>query len=126
MEDVMTWIYNVAKKSFTHNGKLKFYALYAGATGYKDNTDYECEINKGPLPRGKYRIIGVPFTHAIAGAYTLRLKPDTHNEMCGRAGFLIHGDSRRQPGEASNGCIVLALNYRKNIWDSKDKEVIVE
>lgn len=122
----MTWVYNVTKKSFTHNGVLKFHALYAGATGYKNNTDYECEVNKGPLPRGKYRIVGVPFTHAVAGLYTLRLDPDAQNKMCGRAGFLIHGDSRSAPGEASNGCIVLSPVFRKAIWDSHDKEVIVE
>lgn len=121
----MTWVYDVRKKTFTHNGVYQFSARYAGAPGYKDNPDYECLINKGPLPRGKYRIVGIPFTHEIAGAYTLRLEPYAENNMCGRAGFLIHGDSRKNPGAASNGCIILAPRYRQQIYDSEDREVIV-
>lgn len=123
---MMTWVYNVRSKKFTWNGEFQFEARYAGATGYKNNPDYECIVNKGPLPRGRYRIVGVPFTHKIAGPFTLRLEPYSSNSMCGRAGFLIHGDSKKFPGEASNGCIVLLPNYRKRIWDSSDKEVIVE
>jgi len=113
-------------KTFKHNGEYKFSALYAGAPGYKDNPEYECLRNKGPLPRGRYRIVGVPFTHKNAGLFTLRLEPDKGNNMCGRDGFLIHGDSKKEPGKASNGCIVLAQNFRRKIWDSKDKVVIVE
>lgn len=30
----MAWIYNVMLKTFKHNGKYKFKALYAGAPGY--------------------------------------------------------------------------------------------
>lgn len=122
----MTWVYNVRTKTFTRNGEVRFKAKYAGAVGFKDNPDYECMKNKGPLPRGRYRIVGSPFKHEKAGIYTLRLEPDAHNKMCGRAGFLIHGDSRKDPGTASNGCIVLDFQFRTKIWDSNDKEIIVE
>ncbi|WP_395489487.1 tlde1 domain-containing protein [Cedecea davisae] len=121
----MTWLYDVKKKSFYRNGVFMFYALYAGASGYKNDSQYECVVNKGPLPRGKYRIIGAPFTHEIAGRFTLRLHPYATNNMCGRGGFLIHGDSIAHPGEASNGCIVAAPAYRRTIWESGDKEVLV-
>jgi len=113
-------------KTFKHNGEYKFSALYAGAPGYKDNPEYECLRNKGPLPRGKYRIMGVPFTHKEAGRYTLRLEPDKGNSMCGRNGFLIHGDSKKEPGTASNGCIILDPRFRKEIWKSGDRELIFE
>lgn len=122
----MTWIYDVNKNAFYHNGKFAFYASYAGAPGYKNKTEYECVRDKGPLPRGKYRIVGAPFKHHKAGPFTLRLEPHPSNNMCGRAGFLIHGDSRRAPGTASNGCIILDPKYRRDIWDSLDKEVIVK
>jgi hypothetical protein len=46
--------------------------------------------------------------------------------MCNREGFLIHGDSKKAPGTASNGCIILAPWYRQQIWDSMDKALIVE
>ncbi|WP_428945213.1 tlde1 domain-containing protein [Pantoea sp. FN060301] len=122
----MTWIYNVNKNAFYHNEKFEFYASYAGAPGYKNDSKYECIKDKGPLPRGKYRIVGAPFTHPKAGPFTLRLEPLPGNNMCGRAGFLIHGDSKRDPGTASNGCIILNRDLRKVIWDSLDKEVIIQ
>lgn len=122
----MTWVYNVKTKKFTLNREYMFEARYAGAPGYKDNPEHECLVNKGPLPRGRYRIVGVPFTHKKAGRYTLRLEPDAHNKMCGRAGFLIHGDSKKDPGTASNGCIVVDFGFRQKIWDSNDKEIIIE
>lgn len=122
----MAWTYNVMMKTFKRNGEYKFSALYAGAPGYKDNPEYECLRDRGPLPRGKYRITGVPFTHKKAGRFTLRLEPDKGNNMCNRSSFLIHGESQTHPGEASNGCIILDPRFRKAIWDSKDKEIIVE
>jgi len=122
---IMAWTYNVTSKNFYLNGKLKFQARYAGAPGYKNNPDYECLRNRGPLPRGRYRIVGVPFTHRKAGPFTLRLKPYPDNSMCGRDGFLIHGESRKNPGTASNGCIILDRDFRNLIWNSLDKEVIV-
>lgn len=122
----MTWTYKVSERAFYLNGEFKFRANYAGAEGYKDDVNSECLVNRGPLPRGKYRIAGTPFTHRVAGRFTLRLEPYAGNNMCGRAGFLIHGDSIRDPGNASNGCIVAAPDFRRQIWDSLDKELIVE
>lgn len=122
----MAWVYNVNKRTFYLNENLQFKAKYAGAPGYKNDTQYECIANKGPLPRGKYRIVGQPFKHPTAGKFTLRLQPYASNNMCGRAGFLIHGDSDKHPGEASNGCIVLDPRLRQRIWESMEKELIVE
>ncbi|MFH8136145.1 tlde1 domain-containing protein [Pantoea osteomyelitidis] len=80
-------------------------------------------MNKGPLPRGKY-LISDPITkHPTAGAYVLRLTPHPDNRMCGRSGFLIHGDNK--DGTASKGCIVLLRKFRKEIVDSADKELII-
>lgn len=122
----MTWVYDVKKKTFTQNGTFKFKAMYAGAPGYKDDPKFENLEGKGPLPRGKYKITGKPFLHPHAGPYTLRLNPYAGNTMYGRAGFLIHGDSKDHPGAASNGCIVVAPNFRHNIYESGDRELIVK
>ncbi|MGJ3350435.1 tlde1 domain-containing protein [Morganella sp. Je.2.23] len=121
----MSWKYNVSTRAFSLNGVHQFYAEYAGAEGYKNDSANECKVNQGPLPRGTYTI-GAPFTHNTAGAYTLRLTPDAGNSMCGRDGFLIHGDSVSNPGTASTGCIVLIKSRRKEIVDSGDTELIVE
>ncbi|WP_338558493.1 tlde1 domain-containing protein [Erwinia sp. E_sp_B04_7] len=120
----MTWIYNVNANTFEQNGTFKFNGLYAGAEGYKNNTEFECEINKGSLPRGKYRISRPIAKHQTAGRFVLRLTPYIENEMCGRAGFLIHGDNGR--GTASNGCIVATYDARLEIAESGDRELIVK
>ena len=120
----MTWVYDVRKRSFTRDGVYKFDALYAGAEGYKDDPALACEVNKGPLPAGKYKIASPVAKHPTAGRFVLRLIPYAGNNMCGRAGFLIHGDNGF--GTASNGCIVASFNVRKSIADSGDREFIVK
>lgn len=47
------------------------------------------------------------------------LSPDGHNAH-GRTAFLIHGDSRTNPGNASEGCIVLPPAVRIRIAQSGD------
>mgnify|MGYP001549603940 CR=1 FL=1 len=51
--------------------------------------------------------------------------PDNGNEMFGRSGFLIHGDSKKRPGEASNGCIILPAEDRRAISDAGGGTVTV-
>jgi hypothetical protein len=48
------------------------------------------------------------------------------NNMCGRDGFMIHGDSAKHPGEASDGCIIVDLPGRKAIAASGDHSLTVE
>jgi hypothetical protein len=40
------------------------------------------------------------------------LTPDPANDMCGRGGFLIHGDSISHPGDASDWCISVTRSER--------------
>ncbi|GAA0508706.1 hypothetical protein GCM10009414_18060 [Tatumella terrea] len=120
----MTWTYRVSTRMFFHNGIYRFSALYAGAQGYKDDSQYQYLINKRPLPAGKYRI-AAPVNSSTTGYYSLPLIPDAANQMCGRSAFMIHGDSRRDPGTASQGCIVMDPQHRRAIWLSNDHELIV-
>ena len=53
--------------------------------------------------------------------FSLRLTPDPANDMCGRDGFLIHGDSIAHPGTASQGCIILNRLQREHIAASPVK-----
>nr|WP_313449762.1 hypothetical protein [Pseudescherichia sp.] len=46
--------------------------------------------------------------------------------MCGRDGFMIHGNSTAHPTQASEGCIILNLPQRKQLNDSSDKILVVE
>jgi len=63
--------------------------------------------------------------HPHTGAYSIRLHPAQGNVMFGRARFLIHGDSAKHPGKASDGCIIMPLFIRHEIWASGDKQVEV-
>lgn len=121
----MTWVYKVKEAKFYLDGTFKFDALYAGAVGYYNDPSQQCVKNKGPLPAGKYKI-GNPFQHTTAGSYVLRLTADSSNNMCGRDGFLIHGDSKKNPGTASSGCIITSISDRITIHTSNDKILIVE
>lgn len=97
---------------------------YAGKGEGKNNPDMQDVHNVGPLPRGQYSI-GAPCDTMTHGPYVLRLTPDAANDMCGRAGFLIHGDSVVHPGTASEGCIILGRAIREKIWDSGDHDLEV-
>ena len=99
---------------------------YSGSDqhGGKNNPLAQCVQDIGPLPRGRYTI-----KPPVAGPspLSLPLTPAPDNEMCGRSGFLIHGDSIAQPGTASHGCIIVRRPTRQHIADSGiDLLVVVE
>lgn len=119
----MPWIYQQSTGRLSHDGHVVATG-YAGTGQGRNNPAMQARASTGPLPRGTYRI-GAPFRHPHAGNYTLRLTPERGTNMYGRSGMLIHGDSARHPGEASNGCIIMPLNARQQIWGSGDHEVTV-
>ena len=116
----MTWTYAQKSGVLTHNGKY-IKTGYAGFGKGKFNPSMQCVRNVGPLTRGKYIMKELILKHPTCGEYVIRLEPDPSNNMCGRSGFLIHGDSRSHPGSASQGCIILFIKYRKDMWNSGDK-----
>jgi hypothetical protein len=73
----------------------------------------------GPIPKGLYSI-GTPRNTSNRGPYVLDLTPKGHNAL-GRSEFLIHGDSIKNPGKASEGCIILPKLVREKIANSGDK-----
>ena len=97
---------------------------YSGAGDGKNNPDMQDVPNVGPLPVGNYTI-GEPSDTKTHGPYVLHLTPDPANEMYGRSGFLIHGDSVVEPGTASEGCLVFSRAIRARIWQSGDTELEV-
>ena len=120
----MTWVYHQNNRKLFHDN-IEIAKGYSGKGEEKNNHNKQNVSNRGPIPVGKYTLQGGPFKHHKTGAYTIRLRPDPSNEMFGRSNFMLHGDSGRHPGEASEGCIVLPLNIRKKIWQSGDHEIEV-
>lgn len=121
----MPWVYKVSVHKFYLNGTFQFDAEYSGRPEFWNDSANECVSNKGPLPRGTYTI-GPAFNHPRTRAYTMRLTPFIENQMCGRDGFMIHGNSVAHPTQASDGCIILNLSGRKIINGSTDKILVVE
>lgn len=117
-------------KYLSNSGKLVSPSGSILGTGYsgKDehkNIPYSESIHDlGPIPRGLYTI-GPAHDTSTHGLLVLGLVPAKTNEMYGRSGFLIHGDSLEHPGEASNGCIVLNHALRETIAKSGVKRLRV-
>lgn len=110
-------------------GMLKWFSSivgygYSGCGDGKNNPFKQDCHNVGPLPTGRYTIESPVDTDAH-GPYVLRLDPDEGNEMHGRAGFLIHGDSVAHPGTASQGCIIMPRAVREQVWQSGDHRLEV-
>ena len=117
------WKWDSAKGEMAKDG-LVVGRGYAGAPGYKNDPSKEAIKNKGPIPRGKWKIGSTIAKHPKLGPVAIRLTPDGHNAR-GRSGFLIHADSIKAPGTASEGCIILPRAARVAISQSEDKELEV-
>ena len=99
---------------------------YSGAAGIgKDNPLEESVPDVGPIPEGEYTIQGPPFDTPTHGPFVMRLIPKPTNTMYERSGFLMHGDSIRAPGTASEGCIVMGFPIRESVWLSGDRDLTV-
>ena len=88
---------------------------------------YEQFKDHGPIPRGMYRIEW-DFNVARLGkyGYVFRLIPVGHSADS-RTGFLMHGDSLSadEAGHASEGCIILPIDVRQQIWRRGDRLLYV-
>lgn len=93
---------------------------YAGAGRGKNNPSLQAAVGVGPIPRGDWAI-GGPFNSPTTGPFTLMLAPMEGTDTCGRSAFRIHGDSIKNPGNASHGCVILPRHIRELIWQSKDR-----
>jgi hypothetical protein len=108
------FVYHQATGKLTLDGK-EIGSGYSGKGKGKNNPDQEKEKNVGPIPRGVYRIGKPREWKGMANVFDLA--PDGHDAH-GRTEFLIHGDSKKNPGDASEGCIILSPMIRKKIADS--------
>ena len=118
------WTYSQATGKVSRADGAWIITGYSGSGAGKNNPAAQQMRNIGPIPRGRYTI-GKGYTHKSKGPVCMRLTPDATNEMFGRRGFLIHGDSIHEPGTASNGCIVVGRMARLEIATSGDRELEV-
>jgi hypothetical protein len=118
----MPWIYHQQSGQLFYNGTF-LEKGYSGKGAGKDSHQFEATPKVGPIPCGKWKI-GAAFTHEKKGPVVMRLTPVGHTAH-GRTGFLIHGESRQHPGDASEGCIILRRTIRESISASHDTDLEV-
>ena len=103
---------------------------YSGFGVGKNKPLFEHHKDLGPLPSGWYTMHVVTDASGKAIDYegkanpVIVLTPDKENQMFGRSGFLIHGDSRKEPGTASKGCVIEDHGCRILIADAIMNEKI--
>jgi hypothetical protein len=122
------WTFAITTGSFYDpNGRFVSKGYAGGNCGKNpegiDNPDMEGVKNIGPLPEGFYTF-GVPVEHSQLGAFAIPLIPDAANDMKGRGGFFLHGDTT-PPGKASEGCIVQPRPTRDAAHVSPDQRLQV-
>jgi hypothetical protein len=100
-------------------------SCYSGCGAGKNNSSLDCMADVGPIPAGSWTISGPPIDSSEHGPYVLRLEPKKGTETYGRSGFLIHGDSVSDPGNASKGCLIASKEVRSRIWQSGDYDLEV-
>ena len=111
------------------SGKLLAITGYSGGNcgknpEGKNNPDMQGVKGIGPLPRGIYTM-QTPVDHTHLGPFAIPLLPDASNDMLGRGGFYIHGDTVPS-GNASEGCIIVPRWVRNAMWASGEQLQVVE
>lgn len=120
----MVWRYEQSTGKMYRDGFLSTRRCQGipGKTLHKNNPASQHVPFLGPIPRGQWRIGG--YTNS-KGPYTITLTPKPGTQTFGRTAFRIHGDSVSNPGEASEGCIILAPGLRLMIIHSGDTDLEV-
>lgn len=117
------WIYRQSTGDLSHGEELVA-SGYSGNGPSKNNPADQGIVDHGPIPQGLYQIYR-PRDTEDHGPFVLPLEPHLENNMFGRGGFLIHGDSITNPGTASEGCIILGRAIRERIAESGDNTLQV-
>ena len=123
------WQYDQSSGQLTRNGVL-IATGYSGNKRGKNNPALQGTRMVGPIPRGLWKLAGIADS-PNTGPRTITLHAVDHNpsddteDGTGRGSFRIHGDSVRDPGNASHGCIILPRAVRERMWSSGDHDLTV-
>lgn len=121
----MAWTYQITTRNVIDPSGTVIGQGYTGHGLGLNNPVDEGIHNVGPLPEGKYTIGPFYDDPHGKGPIVAHLIPSPLNEMYGRSGFMIHGDTAAHNQTASEGCIVLAHNLRQAIASSLDRDLLV-
>jgi hypothetical protein len=120
----MTWTYSQSTGQLSDaDGNLVATGYSGGNCGKNpdgvNNPALQDQACIGPLPQGFYGL-GVPQDNPRLGPYAIPLTPDATNEMYGRSGFFVHGDTSAMDRSASEGCIIMPRTVREQMYNSQD------
>lgn len=124
----MPWIYEQATGRLTDPTGNQTATGYSGGNCGKNpdgvnNPSMASAHCIGPIPVGSYTLTP-PCDSPATGPFTMPLIPDPENQMWGRSGFCVHGDTT-PPGNASEGCVILPRSVRESMWASADHQLTV-
>lgn len=124
----MPWTYEQSTgRLFAPNGELAGRGYAGGNCGNDpegiNNPDMQDCKCVGPIPVGAYAF-GAPLPQSKLGPFAIPLIPNAENEMFGRCGFFMHGDTKI-PRRASEGCIIMPRSVREACWASEDHQLNV-
>ena len=119
------WKYEQSTGDLYNPEGVKVATGYAGGNCGRNpegvnNPDLQGVRSVGPLPVGKYKI-GVPLMQSHLGPLAIPLTPHLDNDMLGRSGFYIHGDTAALNHSASEGCIIIPRAIRMAVITSNDQ-----
>jgi hypothetical protein len=118
------WTYRQSTGELLHNGAYVAQG-YSGNKAGKNNPAAESTHNVGPIPAGAWEIAALTAGRTPHGPFVLHPQPHNGTVTFGRSGFLMHGDSRTDPGNASQGCIIMPRAVRERVWASNDRALTV-
>lgn len=118
------WTYRQSSGELLQDGRFISQG-YSGNGHGKNNPAAETEHNVGPIPAGAWTVTDLTTGMTPHGPYVLHLSPCNGTQTHGRSGFLMHGDNRKNPGEASQGCIIMQRAVRERVWTSGDRSITV-
>ena len=100
--------------------------LYSGKGAGKNNPADQYKEDIGPIPVGEYTIGPALYNEPHLAGPVFKLAPMPGTYLGKRTGgFMIHGDSIKNPGNASKGCIIAPHNVRQDIANSSDRDLRV-
>jgi hypothetical protein len=115
----MAWTYQQNSGWLLDPNGMKVARGYSGAGVGKNNPAMQNVVDVGPLPCGTYTK-GEMQDSPEHGPDAIPLTPSPTNEMFGRSGFWMHGDSIDDPGHASEGCCIQPRFARDRFNESDD------
>ena len=106
------------------NDKIVGYGYSGNGTFLNDPTKTDIP-DHGPIPQGLWHLGGWEEQHGKLGGIVIHLAPDVTTNTFGRSAFFIHGDNFKVNHTASDGCIILSKELRKELRDSGETQLTV-